>query len=484
MNPEIRIRARLVASVMAALVIVSIAVPAVPQEDAQRNQQRSVLTLGECLAIALDGSAFMAVSAENAEVARAAKRQAWGAFLPDLSFSRTYNKSERTDFDVQQTGVASYSIATDNGDDSITLMQQVLLDEYMDSKTKSTYQDYALRSNWNVFSGFSKFSGLKSAGNDLAAAEQDQAYSRQLVIQNVVVAYMTLIRNERLLEVAVDSEDLAARELEKSETYHRIGSAAKSEVLQAKVRLEQTRLDVINARNAAEQSFAELAHAMNRPLAERFDVDRSLLDTDFAVGELGALFDEAMLNRADLLSREHQVEARAGDVTSATANLWPRLDLFVNYTRYENESPFRFGAQKSDNLAYGYQLNWNVFDRYQTLAGRSQAKARERIAEYNLDQARLDVQLEVRQIYNLMMEARERVSLTRETIISAEEELRLAQERFRVGAGTMLDRITAQVNLASARADEVRAVSDFLVASLQLDRAVGRPLDRLLEGEE
>lgn len=439
-----------------------------------------VYSLAECIGIALEGSPTLAISRENEDIAAKGVTRAWGAFLPSASLSRTWNKSERTDFDVEQTAYDQVTLVTEE-DIGIPYFIPVGSAGVMDQKTKSTYQDYGVNANLNLFDGFAKYGGLKSARRDREAAAADRAYTRQLVIQNVTVAYLRLIRDERLLEVAQESQDLAERELEKSETYHRIGSAAKSDVLQAKVRVEQTRLDVIRARNTVEQSFADLAHAMNRPLAQRFQVDRTLMEADLDVRPLGTLFDEALANREDLRSRELQVEARAGDVTSAGGNLWPSIDVFARYTKYENESPFRFGAQKSDNLSYGYQVNWNVFDRLQTITGRSQAKARKRIAEHNLDQARLDVQLEVRQLYNAQVEARERVSLARETILNADEELRLAQERFRVGAGTMLDRITAQVNLATARGDEVSALADFVAASLQLDRAVGRSLDALLE---
>ncbi|HPF34535.1 MAG TPA: TolC family protein [Candidatus Krumholzibacteria bacterium] len=437
--------------------------------------------LAECIGIALEGSPSLAISRENEHIAGQGVTQAWGAFLPSASISKSWNKSERTDFDVAQTTYQQVQLQTTTPGLFIPYSIPTGTAGVMDQKTSSTYSDYGASMNWNLFDGFAKFGGLKSARKSRDSATADRAYTRQLVIQNVTVAYLKLVRDERLLEVAQESQDLAERELERSETYHRIGSAAKSDVLQAKVRVEQTKLDVIRARNTVEQSFAELAHAMNRPLAQRFQVDRTLMDRDMDVAPLGTLFDEALANREDLRSRELQVEAREGDVTSAGGNLWPSLDLFARYSKYENESPFRFGAQKSDNLSYGYQVSWNVFDRLQSWTGRSQAKARQRIAEYNLDQARLDVQLEVRQLYNAQVESRERVSLAQETIVNAEEELRLAQERFRVGAGTMLDRITAQVNLATARADEVSALADYVAASLQLDRAVGRSLDALLE---
>jgi outer membrane protein TolC len=218
---------------------------------------------------------------------------------------------------------------------------------------------------------------------------------------------------------------------------------------------------------------------MNRPLAERFDVDRSLLERDDQVGDLDALFAEAVANRQDLHSRQYNVEARGGDVTAAGGGLLPQVRLFARYSRTSNESRFTFGAAEGMSVSYGYTVNWNIFDRFTTLAGRSQAKARQRIAEYNLDQAQLDAQLEVRQLYNSQVEARERLTLSRETIANAQEQLRLAQERFKVGAGTMLDQITAQVNLATAQSDEVQAICDFRIASFKLDRAVGRPLDGL-----
>ena len=123
-------------------------------------------------------------------------------------------------------------------------------------------------------------------------------------------------------------------------------------------------------------------------------------------------------------------------------------------------------------------MSWDIFNRFQNWTGRSQARARARIAEYQLEQTELDAQLEVRQYHNAMREAVEKHNVASETVVQAEEELRLAQERFRVGAGTQLDRITAEVNLASARADVVQAVCDYLISRAQLYRAVGR-LSRL-----
>lgn len=434
-----------------------------------------VLSLKECVDLALGGSLSLATAQESRESAAQGVTRAWGAFLPSLSLSRQYSKNKRRDFDLLVTEPTLYHVQTDEGV-SLPFSVSSPTGEVADEKLTTTYQDYGFDSGLNLFDGLGKYGTLKSARSSVKAAEASAAYTREQVIENVVAAYFDLLRYERLRDVAGESRDLAARELERTEVYFQLGSAAKSDVLQAKVRHEQTRLDLVRAENAVEQAFAALAHAMNQPLAARFEIERSAPPADFAADDLDRLYAEALANRQDLRSRAYQAEARAGDVQAASAGLWPSLDVFLSYSRYKNESPYRFGAQESDNLGYGYRVNWNVFDRFQSWTSRAQAKAQQRIAEYSLEQARLDAQLEIRQLYNALVEARERVSLSRETITQAEEALRLAQERFRVGAGTTLDTITAQVSLASARADEVQAICDWLIVSARLDRAVGRPV--------
>jgi len=437
-----------------------------------------VLDLQRCVQIALESSYALAISREQREQAAQEVRQAKGAFLPDLTFTHIDVSDERTDFDVDQVDYVPVRFLTQEGIDVVGRAPVAYLGT-ADENTESSYKDYQASANLDVFSGFSKFSGLKSARAQLNAADATLLYDRELVAKNVASAYYNLLRYERLLEVANETRDLALQELKRSETRYNLGSDTKSDVLQARVRHEQTRLEVVQAENSVAQAFADLAYAMNQPLAGRFEIDRSPLETDFEIENLEDLFSEAMGHRLDLQSQEHTVRARQQDVTTAGSNLWPSLSLFAQYSYSSNESEYRFGAQTSDLLRYGYQVRWAVFDRLVSWSQRSTAKANARIAEYTLEQARLDAQLEIRRLYNTLVEASERVNVNRETIQQAMEELRLAQERLKVGAGTTLDRINAEVNLASARADEVQATCDFLIASVELQVAVGRASELL-----
>ncbi|MBM4131062.1 TolC family protein, partial [bacterium] len=378
------------------------------------------------------------------------------------------------DFDVAQSEPGTYRLETNQPGTWIDFPTMVPSGEIADQTVSATYKSLGGRATLNLFDGFAKYGTLRSAKHSLEAADATVGYTRERVVEDVVAAYYNLVRFEKLAEVAREARDRAARELERTETYFKLGSAAKSDVLQQRVALENTKLDVVVAENSIKKGQADLAYAMNRPLQGEFTVDASVLETDFSVAEAAELYGEALRNRLDLQGSQMTVEARRQDVKTARGGLLPRVDVYGNYGRDNNESPYKFGAQVSSSTSYGYQVSWNIFDRLQTYSNVSRAKASARIAEYQLEQARLNVQVEIRQLHNALVEARERAGVSRETIVQSEEGLRLAQERFRVGAGTALDVIVAQVNLTSARAQEVQARCDFLIARASLDRALGR----------
>ncbi len=453
---------------------------ALPNLTAAQDTARSLLTLEDCVRIALEGSANLRIRDAEHEIAEENVKAAWGALLPDLSLSASWNKSNRTDYDLEEPIYETFGQPyVDTAGDTLFLPAQRVVDVVInDVGVKSTSKDISGSANLTLFDGLANLNRISSAKASREAAVVNRAYSRELVIQNVATAYYDLLRYVKLREVAVETRDQAAAELERTETYFRLGSAAKSEVLQQRVRLEQTKYDLVVAENQVEMAAADLAYAMNQPLAERVAIDTSPLFTEMALEPVDDLYDEALAQRLDLESNRLGVKASHKDAAAASGALLPRVDAFARYSRSNNESPYRFGSQTSSSWVYGAQASWDIFNRFQNWTGRSKAKAQARIAEYQLEQAELDAQLEVRQYHNAMRNAMEKHKVSQETIVQAEEELRLAKERFRVGAGTQLDRITAEVNLATAKADEVQAVCDYLISRVQLYRAVGR-LNRL-----
>ena len=104
------------------------------------------------------------------------------------------------------------------------------------------------------------------------------------------------------------------------------------------------------------------------------------------------------------------------------------------------------------------------------------ARAQHRIAEYDLQQSKLNAILEVQTVYLGLKGEDERIRVSEVIVSQAQENLRLAEERYRVGAGTILETIEAGVSLTEAQSSLVVAKCGYLVAKADLRRATGRPV--------
>lgn len=183
-------------------------------------------------------------------------------------------------------------------------------------------------------------------------------------------------------------------------------------------------------------------------------------------------------HRPDLLGTQRQVEAAGDNLAATKSRRWPTLAADWRYSWNDRNFPpnANFFIEEY-NWAVGVSLNWPIFDRYQAKSAILNAEAQERTAELTYQQAKLDAILQVKTVYLSLKEAEERARVSRQTTEQAKENLRLAEERYRVGAGTILETNDAQVQLTSAQADLVRALTDHFTARANLLLVTGRPVE-------
>jgi outer membrane protein TolC len=327
-----------------------------------------------------------------------------------------------------------------------------------------------------VFDGLARVSRIKATGATMRSSQANLGYQESILVQDVSEAFYNVLRASAQVDVAKQTEDVANQELDRSRTYFDVGIATRSDVLQAQVRYSQTQLETVRARNAERQAFVLLTHLMNIPGAQRFELafDLPTEITDLTTPKLDTLLADAQQKRLDLVASQEALDAAGFRVTEARSGYWPQLGIFGSMSYNKSETPYRFGAQTNRAYAWGAALTWNLFDRFQTRNASRRALADKRRAEYELRQNKLTMESELSAYLNNLTEATESYSVAKETVAQAEEDLRLATERFKVGAGTSLDVINAQQSLGRARADVVNAVADYYIAQARIDRASGQ----------
>ncbi|RKZ16961.1 hypothetical protein DRQ53_04930 [bacterium] len=413
------------------------------------------VTLSECLEVGEVASMDLAGFSEDVGVAERDKTAAWMQWLPTLSVSANWQRSERTDQDVP--GI--------NPGDPLT-----------DVTSRFRSDGQRADASWTVFDGFDRLWEGKQAAAALNSVESNYEYQRRLVRERISDAYFDLQRAYGRVAVAAEAEGLAAQELERTETYFELGISTKSDVLQAKVRHQQTKLDGVRERTGERRAFILLAFSMNIPGADMFRLMEELPAVDrIEVHSLDELITRADQDRLDITAAEFSLEASRDGVTRARSRYYPQVSIFGSMNRSSSDSPqaLRFGAQINTSVAWGVQGRWDLFDGWRREQQYRRAVATRRKAEYGLRKTRLEVELQVVNIYSNLIDAVESYDVSSFTVEQSVEDLRLAEERFRVGAGTQLDVITAQVNLATARRDLVDAQVNYAKFINQMRRAVG-----------
>ena len=72
------------------------------------------------------------------------------------------------------------------------------------------------------------------------------------------------------------------------------------------------------------------------------------------------------------------------------------------------------------------------------------------------------------------LEASEKnIEQAKRNLVSTKEDLRVAQERYAVGAGTILDQVTANASYISAQSDNVNAIFNYYIARKQVEYLIG-----------
>jgi outer membrane protein TolC len=421
---------------------------------AQAIAETRVLSLEECLRITIERSATVGVYREQLRSARQDVLANYGRFLPNATVSsyvgRTFiGPTSTVAIDTQGRPIQQA------GDD---------FESY----------SFGINSSMMLFDWGVNVKSLTQSKRLSDAAGHDLQYQKDLVTAQVIRAYYDLVRKKNLRVVQQESVNAARRNLEQVEAFFRIGSNTRADVLQAKVRLGNTRLELITATNSEEIAQATLASLLNFPLNEEFDIDSSLR-IEPVQPSLETEVEYMLEHRPDLLASRRRVQASKDGLRAAQNSRWPTLGAGFQYNWNDRDFAENANFFKSDyNWGVGISLNFNVFDRFATRSSIAGAKAQERIAEYNLQQAKLDAILEVKQLILSLQRADERMRVSEETVTQAKENLRLAEERYRVGAGTILETIEAGVSLTEAQASLIDAKCDHLIASADLLRATGR----------
>jgi outer membrane protein len=332
-----------------------------------------------------------------------------------------------------------------------------------------------LNLNMTLFDGGQRLYNLRTTKSQIEAAEANRVAVKYNVALNVKQQYYAVL-------AAIESEDAArfqmaqaTEQFKTSIAKVRAGVATRSDSLRGVIQVGNAQLALINAQSSKEAADASLTRLVGSEVPVTAD-PASIQEN------LAALPDSAEL--AALAKNGPAVEQARANLDAAEesrkaskATYLPSLS--ASYSRSGSGTDKRFGLGDdpfSYNGRLSFSLSYPIFNNFQREEQVVRAKVAEVNAQATLRDTQLAAQESLTQNIGALRSASQRVAVQVASVAAAEEDVRVQQQRYNIGASTLLDLITSQAALATAQQALIQARYDYRIARAQLEALIGREL--------
>jgi len=370
-----------------------------------------------------------------------------------------------------------------------------VLDQYNDNQWKNTnvsQGDLGLRSDLTLFDGLQNLNTMKMSKASFLGSKEDLQASENDLTLEVMTRYLTLLRNQELVEVARVNVEVTGQQVDRMERLVEVGNEPRGRLLEVKAQLSDVKLLQTQAINAMEISRLDLMHLMNITEQVEFEIEKPDFPEPSAadIPSLDSVYLYALDFLPQIRSAEYGIEAQKRYLAIQQGQRSPRIyargsiysnysDKLVNPRDPDPSNPtmdYPTTEQVRDNqykqVSMGLQIPF--FNRWQVQTGIKKAKISLQDAEYQHSNTILELQKGIQQYHTEAISALDSYKSAQEAVANSDEVFRFADERFRVGTGTALEPQRARRQLVEASTEMISSRYVLIFYTKILDFYMGK----------
>ncbi|MDD5492786.1 MAG: TolC family protein [bacterium] len=406
--------------------------------------QERVLSLAECIKIALENNKQLLLFQEKTNDAKARKKEAASSYWPNISATGAYIYNHE-------------------------LYNQVDLDP------RDSYLG-KLSLTQPLFMGGKLYHANRQADIGLQLARWDYLKQRDDLLYQVKQGFYTVLLAQQMVRINQEAYAVVAAHLKVSQALYNEGKMSNYDVSRVKVQLANQKTSLIKAQNNLKITVDALINILGWEPS---------LETEF-MGQLGYVekpvkgyeegLDQALGKRIELRQLLLQEEAANSSVSIARGGYWPNLLLNSAVSR-QSYSLYSSGKIWTNSWTSTLSLTIPLFEGFATNARISQAKSQKEQVLLTKAQLIDSIKIEVKQAYFTLDQAKDNIAGQSENVDTAKDNLRIAQERYKLGLMSDIEVRDAEFTLTQAEINYYQATYEYIMAQAKVEKVIAETLE-------
>lgn len=407
-----------------------------PVLGAQTAGPAQTITFDDAIRIALKQNTTLEQANNAAALDAANVRQQRLSFLPDFRFNTTTGQNYGRSFSQDEGRI-------------------------IDQTTQSL--SAGVSSSMTLFNGLTNVASLRSAQLAQDAGDRNVKRAEQTVAFTVASNYLAIVQQQEQLRV--QRENLAAQEAQEKQikAFVDAGSRPISDLYQQQAAVAAARTQLVSADRALELAKVDVIQTLQLDPRGNYAFVPPVLDTTSTnriTFNLDSLLTRAVSHRTDLDAQAALVNAAGQNVKAAKGSRWPSLSLTAGYnSAFSSATDIGFTDQLDQRRggSIGVGISIPLFDRGSADLATQRAQIGEDNARLDLKNRQQQIGLEVRRAYLDYQAAAQQLDAAEAQLRAAQLALETSQQRYNVGAATLLE-------VTQARATQLQAASGLVTA--------------------
>ena len=309
----------------------------------------------------------------------------------------------------------------------------------------------------------------RQAINTVQATRAQTLGVETTVFQAVAQAYIDVVRDQTLVEVNRNNEQVLRKQLEATRDRFRVGEVTRTDVAQAESSLAQATATRISSEGQLEISRANYARAVGHPPGRLVQPrERPVLPATRE--EAQAL---AANNNPNVISANFTELAARDTIDVVRGQLLPQLSVVGDLTRSTGQS-VTFRNTRQDTASVVGRLTVPLYEGGAVWSQTRQAEQTVGQRRSQVDDARRAAVQSATQAWETLTSARAAIASFGQAVRAAQIALEGVQQEALVGSRTVLDVLISEQQLFTTQSQLVTAQHDAAVAEYTLAAAIGR----------